>query len=112
MVFPLLAKAVSQPRKSGGGYEDRDGPFHNRGADALGIGTPINGTTSTEATSEGEYRTSSCLKPCENVRGLLVALAHCDVEHQLAVLFDCNERVSIPKVLIVLRSNALCFSPV
>jgi hypothetical protein len=39
----------------------------------------------------------------------LVTFAHCDVEHQFRVPFDCYENIAISEVLIVLRSHALLF---
>ncbi len=43
----------------------------------------------------------------EGVRGALIALAHRDVEHQLRVAFNRNERVAVAKVLIVLGPHTL-----
>jgi hypothetical protein len=37
----------------------------------------------------------------------LVPLTHCDVEHELAVPLDGDERVAVPKVLIVLGAHPL-----
>jgi hypothetical protein len=43
----------------------------------------------------------------EGVRGQLVALTHCNVQHQLCVPLYSNERVAVAQVLIVFGTNAL-----
>jgi hypothetical protein len=47
----------------------------------------------------------------ENVRGGLIALAYCDVQHKLAVTFNRNKSVGIAKVLIVIGPHALLLFP-
>ena len=43
----------------------------------------------------------------ESVRGVLIAFAHRDVENQLRVALNRNERVGVAKVLIVFRADTL-----
>src|SRR5205807_7937679 len=43
----------------------------------------------------------------EDFSGGLIALAHGDIQNQFAVALDCNERVGVTEVLIVLRPHAL-----
>jgi hypothetical protein len=45
----------------------------------------------------------------EAIGGSLIALSKCEVENQFGVPFDCDERVGVSKVRIVLRANALLF---
>ena len=43
----------------------------------------------------------------KRVRGVLVALAHRDVENQFRVALDCNEGIGVAKVLVIFRPHAL-----
>ena len=56
-----------------------------------------------------ESRARGCVADSLNrdIRGPLVTLAQRDVEIQFRVEFDCNERVGVAKVLIVLGPDAL-----
>jgi len=47
----------------------------------------------------------------KDIRRLLIAFAHRDVEHQLGMPLDGNEGVAVPEVLIVLRPDTLFFFP-
>lgn len=155
VVLPFLAEAIRQAREAAKAHANaKILAFHNAGADALGIGLPVDwdslhgcyfggrvprfaflggsvdfdelreaskpimqrrsdgGAVRREAIgSDLERRPCSSVADAfyENIRGGLVALAHRDVQHQLAVALDRDKNVTIALVLIVFGPDALLF---